>query len=101
MSGFFENIFEKGYLHNIYFFACFNQDDVSALTGQKAYHLFVSYKTGVHLGGNLSSQRLFNFQNIHYSQLSKASKKGEGLVPSAEDESVAEKIILPLYGGTV
>lgn len=101
LSGFFENIFEKGYLHNIYFFACFNQDDVSALTGQKAYHLFVSYKTGVHLGGNLSSQRLFNFQNIHYSQLSKASKKGEGLVPSAEDESVAEKIILPLYGGTV
>ena len=101
LSGFFENIFEKGYLHNIYFFACFNQDDVSLLTGQKAYHLFVSYKTGVHLGGNLSAQRLFNFQNIHYSQMSKASKKGEGLVPLSEDESVAEKIILPLYGGNV
>ena len=99
LSGFFENIFEKGFLHNIYFIACFNQDDASLLTGQKAYHLFISYKTGVHLGGNLSSQRLFNFRNIHYSQLSKADRKGEGLVPSAADESVAEKIIIPLYGG--
>ena len=100
LSGFFENIFEKGYLHNIYFFACFNQDDAALMTGHKAYHLFISYKTGVHLGGNLSSQRLFNFQNIHYSQMSKAAKKGEGFTPSAEDESVAEKIILPLYGGS-
>ena len=100
LSAFFENIFEKGFLHNIYFFACFNQDDVPQITGQKAYHLFVSYKTGMHLGGNLASQRLFNFQNIHYAHLSKASKKGEGLVPSAEDESVAEKIILPLFGGS-
>lgn len=99
LSGFFENIFEKGFLHNIYFFACFNQDDVSLLSGRKAYHLFVSYKTGVHLGGNLSAQRLFNFQNVHYSQLSKTSKKGEGFTPSAGDESTAEKIILPLFGG--
>lgn len=99
LSGFFENIFEKGFLHNIYFFACFNQDDASLLAGQKAYNTFVSYKTGVHLGGNLSSQRLFNFQNIHYSQLSKASKKEEAFTPSAEDESVAEKLIVPLYGG--
>ena len=99
LSSFFENIFEKGFLHNIYFFACFNQDDVSMLSGRKAYHLFVSYKTGVHLGGNLSAQRLFNFQNVHYSQLSKTAKKGEGLTPSAGDESIAEKIILPLFGG--
>ena len=101
LSGFFENIFEKGYLHNIFFIACFNQDDASTLTGQKAYHMFISYKSGVHLGGNLSAQRLFNFQNIHYSQLSKAAKKGEGLVPSADDESIAERIIIPLFGGAI
>lgn len=99
LSGFFENIFEKGYLHNIFFFACFNIDEASNLTGIKSYHLFTSYKTGIHLGGNISAQRIFNFQNIHYSQLSKSSKKGEGLVPSAEDESLAEKIVLPLVGG--
>ncbi len=99
LSGFFENIFEKGWLHNIFFFACFNTDEASSMAGIRAYQFFISYKTGVHLGGNLSSQRIFNFQNIHYSQLSKASKKGEGLTPSPEDESVAQKLILPLAGG--
>lgn len=100
LSGFFENIFEKGYLHNIFFFACFNPDDASDLAGLKSYHTFISYKTGVHLGGNVSSQRIFSFSNIHYAQLSKTAKKGEGLAPSAEDESVAEKIIFPLAGGS-
>ena len=99
MSGFFENIFEKGFLHNIFFFACFNPDNASEITGIKSYHTFVSYKTGVHLGGNLSAQRLFNFRNIHFAQMSKASKKGEGLVPSEEDETLAERIIIPLAGG--
>lgn len=99
MSGFFENIFEKGYLHNIFFFACFNPDEAPSLTGIKAYHHFISYKTGVHLGGNLSAQRIFNFTNIHFTELSKSSKKGEALVPSADDESIAEKLIVPLAGG--
>lgn len=99
LSGFFENIFEKGYLHNIFFFACFNTDEASTVAGLRSFNLFTSYKTGVHLGGNVSSQRIFSFQNIHYSQLSKTSKKGEGLVPSAADESISEKIILPLAGG--
>lgn len=100
MSGFFENIFEKGYLHNIYFFACFNPDDSASLTGRRAYTLFTSYKTGVHLGGNLSSQRIFNFTNIHFSVMSKQMKRGEGLTPSCEDESVAEKIVIPYFGGS-
>ena len=101
LSGFFENIFEKGYFHNIFFFGCFNTEDASNVTGMKSYHTFISYKTGVLLGGNAAEQRIFSFRNIHYSQLSKASKKGEGLVPSADDESIAEKIILPIVGGKI
>ena len=101
LSGFFENIFEKGYLHNIFFFACFNTDEALSVAGLRAFNLFTSYKTGVHLGGNISSQRIFSFQNIHYSQLSKTSRRGEGLVPSADDETEAEKIIIPLFGGKV
>lgn len=99
MSAFFENIIEKGFLHNIFFFGCVNTDKASELSGYKMYQLFVSYKKGVHLGGNVSAQRIFSFQNIHYSQMSKSSKKGEGLVPSTDDDSIAEKIIIPLYGG--
>lgn len=99
MSGFFENIFEKGFLHNIFFFGCINTDDAASVTGFKAYHLFTAYKTGAHLGGNIAAQRIFNFQNIHYSQVSKSMKKGEALVPSADDDTVSEKIIIPLVGG--
>lgn len=99
MSGFFENIFEKGYLHNVYFFTCINTDNTSSVLGLKAYTLFTSYKTGVHLGGNLSAQRIFNFSNIHFSLMSKQMKKGEGLVPNREDDTVAEKIIIPYSGG--
>lgn len=101
MSGFFENIFEKGYLHNIYFFGCINTDDVSGISGYRAYQLFTSYKTGIHLGGNVAAQRIFNFQNIHYSKMSKPSKKGEGLVPMSDDDTIAERIIIPLVGGKV
>lgn len=100
MSGFFENIFEKGYLHNIFFIGCINTDEAANVMGLKAYHFFTSYKTGIHLGGNVSAQRIFNFQNIHYTQMSKPMKKGEGLTPSADDETFAKKIIIPLVGGT-
>ena len=95
---FFENIFEKGYLHNVYFFGCINTDDAVNVAGDKVYNLFTSYKTGVHLGGNLSAQRIFNFQNIHYSMMSKTMKKGVGLVPEPDDDSSVERIIIPLYG---
>lgn len=100
MSGFFENIVEKGYLHNIYFFACINCDNILPISGYKLYQLFTSYKTGVLLGGNVSQQRIFNFQNIHFTQMSKTMKKGEGLTPSSEDETIAHRIIVPLVGGS-
>ena len=95
---FFENIFEKGSLHHVYFFGCINTDDTVNVAGDRIYNLFTSYKTGVHLGGNLSAQRVFNFQNIHYTQMSKTMKKGVGLVPMPDDDSSAEKIIIPVYG---
>lgn len=99
MGGFFENIFEKGYLHNIYFFACINTDEAAALGVYKAYTTFVSYKSGAHLGGNLSSQRIFNFQNIKFNEMSKSMKKGIALLPSYEDDAVAKKVVIPLLGG--
>lgn len=99
MSKFFENIIEKGYLHNIYFFACINTDEVSSVSGYKVYQLFTAYKTGVHLGGYVASQRIFNFQNLHYSIMSGLMKKGIGLTPSDDDESLAKNIVIPLVGG--
>ena len=56
---------------------------------------FVGYKTGVHLGGSLNSQRIFTFQNIPYAEQAKIMKKGLGLVPASDDDTVAERVVIP------
>jgi DNA segregation ATPase FtsK/SpoIIIE, S-DNA-T family len=99
MSGFMENIIEKGRLHNIYFFAGLNVDDVSKALGYKVYQCFTGYKRGAHLGGNTIAQKIFNFNNIPYMEQSKVLKTGIALVPSAEDDTVGEKVVIPLARG--
>ncbi len=96
MNGFLENIVEKGSLHNIYWISCMNSDEASALGAYKLYTCFTGYRTGVHLGGNLAAQRIFAFQNIPYAELNKSDKKGVGYVPDSEDDTIAEKVVIPL-----
>ena len=96
MSGFMENIMEKGSLHRIYFFGCLKTDDTASLMSYRAYQSFVSYKKGVHLGGSLTAQKIFNFQNIPYAELGKSMKKGAGYAADEEDETIGIKIAIPL-----
>lgn len=96
MSGFVENILEKGSLHNIYFVGCLKVEDQSLMTAYKAYQLFVGYKKGIHLGGNLTMQKIFNFQNIAFAQQSKGMKKGLGYIPDDEEESNGVEVVIPL-----
>lgn len=96
MSGFLENILEKGSLHHIYFIGCLQTEDHSALTAYKGYNLFVSYKKGIHLGGNVNQQRIFDFQNISFAQQSRSMKKGRGYVPDEEEESLGREVVIPL-----
>ena len=96
MSGFVENILEKGSLHNIYFIGSLRVEDESVLTAYKAYHFFTGYKKGMHLGGSLSAQKIFNFQNISFAQQSRVTKKGMGYVPDDEEESNGIEVVVPL-----
>ncbi|MEZ3487901.1 MAG: type VII secretion protein EssC [Lachnospiraceae bacterium] len=96
MSGFVENILEKGSLHYIYFIGCLKTEDQPVLTAYKAYHLFTGYKKGIHVGGNLAGQKIFNFQNIPFSLQSKVMKKGSGYVPDDEEESNGTAVVIPL-----
>ena len=96
MSGFAENILEKGSLHNIYFIACLKAEDESTLNVWKAYRLFTGYKQGMHLGGSLTAQKIFNFQNIPYARQTKIMKRGTGYVPDAEEESCGIEVVIPL-----
>ena len=65
----------------------------------KAYKLFTDYKTGIHMGGNLAYQQIFNFSNVPFQQSSKPMAKGEGLVPDDNDSNMSRKLIVPLLGG--
>lgn len=96
MNGFVENIIEKGSLHNIYFFACIDVENIYEISGYKAYLDFIKYKRGVHLGGYVSQQQIFAFQNIPFNETSRSYKKGIGLTPSSEDETQGEKIVIPV-----
>ena len=46
--------------------------------------------------GNLSTQKIFNFQNIPYAELSKAMKKGFAYAADEEDETIGIQIVVPL-----
>lgn len=96
-----ENITAKGSLHGFYFFGIISPDQITGVSGCKMYTNMASYKNGMHLGGNLSAQRFFQFNNISYSEQSRVLKPGSAYVPDAQDGTAADMIILPLVkGGT-
>lgn len=94
-AGFIENIAEKGRLHNIFVIAAIQVDDESLLMAYKAYNSFVTGHKGMHLGGNLSGQKLFSFANVPYAVQSRADKKGYGWMTSDEEEETGIRIVLP------
>lgn len=98
MKPFVENLLEKGCLHNVYWVACYNHDDVSKVAGSKLYDYFLRYKTGIHFGGNVAGQRIMNFDYVPYAEQTKALKPGIGMLPANEDEDV-RKVVIPLVKG--
>ncbi len=98
MKPFVENLLDKGSLHNVYWMACYNQEDVAKAAGTKIYEYFLRYKTGIHFGGNVARQRIMNFDYVPYAQQTKALKPGIGMLPASEDEDV-RKVIIPLVKG--
>jgi len=63
MKGFVEQMVQKGDGHMIYVVACVAPGDMTGdHAGRKALRGFASWKTGVHLGGRLDDQRVFDFE---------------------------------------
>lgn len=99
-KGFVRNITEKGRLHNVFFFAGFNQDDYLKINGRDIYSNMIADRVGIHLGGNVSEQRIFNFDTLPFSEKSKKTKNGIGFLPvNGGDNETVEKIVIPLYKG--
>ena len=100
MNGYLENITEKGRHHNFFFFGCLNTDEAADAIGYKVYSNYLEYQTGIHVGGRITSvQSIYNYTNIPFSEQDKVMKKGLGIVPSAEDPSLAETVVIPLAKG--
>lgn len=98
MRPFVENLLDKGSLHNVYWMACYNYEDVSKVAGLKMYEYFLRYKTGIHFGGNVAGQRIMNFDYVPYAEQTKSLKPGIGMLPLNDEEDV-RKVVVPIVKG--
>lgn len=98
MRAFVENLLDKGSMHNVFWAACYSQEDASRVAGIKVFDYFVRYKTGIHFGGNVAGQRLMNFDYVPYSEQTASQKPGIGMLPSNDEENV-RRIVVPLVKG--
>ena len=89
------NLLDRGSLHNVYWFACLNQDHCGAIAGDALYETYVRDHRGIHLGGAMDAQRLMNFDFIRYSDQSQTRKPGHAVIPTNDNEST-RYVILPL-----
>lgn len=89
------NLLDRGSLHNVYWFACLNQDHCGAIAGDALYETYVRDRRGIHLGGAMDAQRLMNFDFIRYSDQSQTRKPGHAVIPTNDNEST-RYVTLPL-----
>ena len=95
MRGFLENIIEKGRLHNIYFIASMKLDQALDVNHQELYQLFTGHKTGIHFGGNVAENRIYNFDSVPYQLQSEILKPGIGYTAGVMSSDV-QQIVVPL-----
>lgn len=96
MNGFLENLTLKGRYHNIYFIGIMDMGDKNELNGYTVFKNFVSYKTGIHFGGNMVQNNFMDFGYLPFNKQTKTEKPGIGQIPEMEGESSAQRIVVPL-----
>ena len=65
------------------------------VAGEDAYEAFIRSKMGVHFGGNVAAQRIFEFGNMPFSEQAAVDKAGIGTIPPTESAPYC-KIVVPL-----
>lgn len=90
-----ENLIGKGFLHNIYWAAGFNPDDRMRLIGMPLYEAYIRDKCGMHLGGNVAGQQLFEFSGMSFKRQSEPEQPGIALMPPRGGGSY-KRVVLPL-----
>lgn len=99
LNGALENLIGKGFLHQIFFAAAMDVDDKARAAGEgMLYDLFTKEQNGILLGGNASSQQVFDFFGMPFKDQGTPEKPGVGLAPPKNGEPY-ERVILPLVKG--
>jgi S-DNA-T family DNA segregation ATPase FtsK/SpoIIIE len=92
MKGFMEQMVTKGDGHLIYLFACVSQGDMTGeYNTKRLMRAFAGWKEGLHLGGKLDDQKLFDFE-------APVLERGKKLPPGyghAVINGVTKRIITP------
>ena len=94
-----DDIIAKGAMHQIYFFGVTDTQNLAAVSLQKIYRSFTKSKQGVHLGGELNSQKLLSYRNVPFAEQTRSLKPGIGYVPDAEEASNVDQIVIPMNKG--
>jgi len=94
-----ENIIVKGAQHNIFFFGAVDTQELAGVSLQAIYRGFVRGKQGVHLGGELSTQKLLSYRNVPFADQNRSLKPGTGYVASNEDNMNVDEIVIPMNKG--
>ncbi|MBQ6839671.1 MAG: type VII secretion protein EssC [Oscillospiraceae bacterium] len=94
-----DNIIAKGAMHQVFFFGAVGTQDLAAVSLQQIYRSFVKGKQGVHLGGELNSQKMLSYRNIPFAEQTRSLKPGLGYVPDAEDTMNVDPVVIPMNKG--
>ena len=87
-------ILEKKSFHKV--IAIVRKEDMGMLAGRSLFEVLMQDAYGIHMGGALESQSLFDFSNIPFSRQSAVKKAGCGTVPRYGQVAFFGDIILPL-----
>ena len=89
------NLFDKGFLHNIYFFAGMNPDDRKSVLDNSIFNAFITPKAGIYLGGRIIDQKIFDFSIMPFHEQAALVKEGHGVTAPTENEDW-HRIVLPI-----
>ena len=70
-------------------------EDRIELDRYELFNLFVSYRTGIHFGGNIGENRFFNFDSLSYKEQGRLLRPGIGYTAGGIERGV-NKIVVPL-----
>lgn len=72
-----------------------NPDDRTEVLDNTIFRTFTAPKAGIHLGGRIPEQRIFDFSTMPFSEQNAPEKAGRGVTAPTEAEEW-HRIVLPI-----